>query len=505
MKSMSIARQFLILVVAFAVAMPAAVGALVFVFYRNQAAARKVADNSDRQTNALFALVGAVGQAQSTVQRLVREKDPDNLEKLIEQRKIIDKTAADKIREAGAADGDVGAAFQALTQANEKSVGFLLQGNFGMAQQTLIEESNPAFERLLAAIDKTRKAASEKDQAIAAEAEKSSRRAQVGIFILVGIVLAGLIAFALAMVRRVTQTLARAVGELKLVADGAASAARQISEASQTLAQGSSEQAASLEETSASSEEISATTCRNAENSERAAERMNAASRQIADANARLEQMVVSMNEIDASSDKISRIIKTIDEIAFQTNILALNAAVEAARAGEAGMGFAVVADEVRNLAQRCAQAARDTATLIEDSIGKSKDGKNKLDQVASTFRSITGSAGEVKTLVDEVQIASNEQARGIQQVSQALAQMDQVTQKNAASAEQSAAAGQELSSQSMSLKATVARLAALVEGTSDDHAGDSVRHSASARRGHPPVNPAAPLVPGRKAAAAKM
>ncbi len=479
MKSMSIRRQFLVVVVAFAVAMPAATLGLVLVFSQNQASARKISAAREIQTNSLFALVGAVGQAQSTVQRLVREKDPDNLEKLIDQKNVAAKAASERIREVNDTDADVVAAFQALTQADDKSVALLLQGNSGMAQQTLIEESNPAFEHLLAAIDKTQHELHQQDKAAAEAAESSSRRAQIGIFLVVGVVLAVLIAFALAMVRRVTHTLAHAVDELKQVADATASAAQQISESSQVLAQGSSEQAASLEETSASSEEINATTHRNAENSERAAGRMSAAARQIAEADARLEQMVVSMNEIDASSDKISRIIKTIDEIAFQTNILALNAAVEAARAGEAGMGFAVVADEVRNLAQRSAQAARDTASLIEDSIVKSKDGKSKLDQVANTFRSITESTGEVKTLVDEVHVASNEQACGIQQVSQALAQMDQVTQKNAASAEQSAAAGQELSAQSLAMKATVAKLAALVGGSSSGHADPAL----SARR----------------------
>ncbi len=467
MKSLSIARQFIILVVAFAVAMPVSMGALAVVFYRSQATARRISANRKLQTNALFALVGTVSQAQSTVQRLVREKDPDNLEKLMDQSKAANQAASGRIREAGAENGEVAAGFQALTQANEKSVGFVLQGEFALAQRTLIEESNPAFERLFAAIDKMQKASAEKDDTVVANAEAAGSRMQTGIFIFVAAVVAALIAFALAMVRRVTLTLRHAVAELKQAAAGTAAAAQQISEASQALAQGSSEQAAALEETSASSEEINAITRKNSENSEQAAERMKASTRQIADANTRLEQMIVSMNEINASSDKISRIIKVIDEIAFQTNILALNAAVEAARAGEVGMGFAVVADEVRNLAQRSAQAARDTAGLIEESIGKSKDGKSKIDEVARAFRSITGSSGDVQTLVEEVRTASQEQSRGIQQISQALAQMDQLTQKNAASAEESAAAGEELASQSLTMKATVARLAAIVEGGS--------------------------------------
>ena len=242
-------------------------------------------------------------------------------------------------------------------------------------------------------------------------------------------------------------------------------AVAQISKASHSLAQGASEQAASLEQTSASSEQVSAMTRRNADHSRTAANEMGMVSKRVQDSHVALDEMSASMASIKTSSSKIENIIKVIDEIAFQTNILALNAAVEAARAGEAGAGFAVVADEVRNLALRSAQAARDTAPLIEDSIAKSNEGSVKLNQVAEVIRSITESAARVKVLVDEVNQGSQEQSRGMEQVSSALLQLDKVTQSNAASAEESASASVELAAQAETMDDIAQQLRMVVEG----------------------------------------
>jgi len=269
----------------------------------------------------------------------------------------------------------------------------------------------------------------------------------------------------LLIVQRSMRTLQSMAVELGEGAEGVAGASAQVSASSQSLAQGSSEQAASIEETSASSEEIRSMARKNSENSRLAVELVTQSQQKFVETNESLREMEVAMGQINTSSEKISKIIKVIDEIAFQTNILALNAAVEAARAGEAGMGFAVVADEVRNLAQRCAQAAKDTAALIEESIARSNDGKVKVDHVAAAIRTITEESAKVKTLVDEVSLGSQEQARGIEQIGKAIAQMEQVTQKSAANAEESASAAEELNAQCTSTRDIVGRLSAMVGG----------------------------------------
>jgi methyl-accepting chemotaxis protein len=263
-------------------------------------------------------------------------------------------------------------------------------------------------------------------------------------------------------VRSATRNLQATADELDVAAREVAGAASQVASSSTALAQAVTKQAGSLEETSAASEEINSMARMNTEKSHTAANVVAESGQKFDLANQTLEQTVTAMGEINEQSGKISKILKVIDDIAFQTNILALNAAVEAARAGEAGMGFAVVADEVRNLAQRCAQAAKDTAQLVEESVTKSNDGKSKVDQVAVAILAITTEALKVKTLVDEVNLGSSEQARGIEQISKTITQMQGMTQDSAASAEESAAAAVQLNAQSESLKRIMQRLTAL-------------------------------------------
>jgi methyl-accepting chemotaxis protein len=254
------------------------------------------------------------------------------------------------------------------------------------------------------------------------------------------------------------------------LSDGAAqvvAAAQQVASSSQTLSQGATEQAAALEQTSASMEEMASMTKRNAENSGNAATLMKTVEACVHDSNRALASMVDSMAAMKASNQSVSRIIKTIDEIAFQTNILALNAAVEAARAGDAGMGFAVVADEVRNLALRSAQAARDTAGLIEDSIAKAQVGADQVEVVTASIGEITTNVTRVRGLIDEVSEASRQQTQGLDEVTHAIQQMERVTQSNAATAEETAAASEELNAQAETTKAVAARLDSLVSGAS--------------------------------------
>jgi methyl-accepting chemotaxis protein len=206
-------------------------------------------------------------------------------------------------------------------------------------------------------------------------------------------------------------------------------------------------------------------TRKNAESAHEAADQVAETGRLVSGANTALSQLVDSMSAIKESSARVTKIVRTIDEIAFQTNILALNAAVEAARAGEAGMGFAVVADEVRNLAQRSAQAARDTAALIEESAVSAEAGGARVDAVVAAMSAITASSERVRSLVGDVSTASRQQAQGLDQTTQAMGEMERTTQTTAATAEESAASSEELHAQAEQTMALVRELETLVRG----------------------------------------
>lgn len=301
-----------------------------------------------------------------------------------------------------------------------------------------------------------------KARKIMLETYNNSMKISIGltlICIVFGVVLSLLIT------RSITKPINRIVDSLTEGSNQVAAASNQLSSSSQQLAEGSAEQSSSLQETSSTLEESASMVQQNTENTKQAA-MLSEEVKAVADqGNLQMQEMTESMNEIKKSSDQISKIIKVIDDIAFQTNILALNAAVEAARAGEAGMGFAVVAEEVRNLAQRSAQAAKDTAGMIENNIELSEKGVNVTQMIRETLSEITIQAKKMSDLMAEVAASSQEQSQGISQINKALVQMETVVQQNAANAEESASASEELSAQARNLKGMIQQLVILVHG----------------------------------------
>jgi methyl-accepting chemotaxis protein len=410
---------------------------------------------SCERAGVLAAVLGDKAKADDYLRRF--SAAADNMEKALAQLRQAGDDPASRAQLEG-----IEQQAQLVMQAHEEQRQAMTNQQMDTALSTFTQKAQPRLEE----ISKQASAVVERQNAeLAAVSANAKSKSARTLWAAVGLALLGLAVGCAVfwVVTRANGSLTSLAGRLAEGAEKVAEAAAQVSGASQSVAQGATEQASSLVETSASTEAVATITQQNAQAALRVADLVQQSETGATEVHETLDRMVEKMQEIDASGNKIARIIKVIDEIAFQTNILALNAAVEAARAGEAGLGFAVVAEEVRNLAQRCAQAARDTAALIEESIQTSRDGNVRLDQVASAVRSMTERSTRVKGLVDQVNVGSQEQARGMDQIQTAVAEMEKVTQKNAAGAEESASAGAELAGHADYLRSLVREMRDMV------------------------------------------
>jgi methyl-accepting chemotaxis protein len=373
---------------------------------------------------------------------------------------------------------------EAARESNDKVLELALAYRESEATELILSKAGPAVARMLENIDALVDHQTVRSKKRYEDSEKAYIEARWLTLMLGGIaaLLAGVIAFLI--VRSITGPLNRVIAGLSDGAVQVSAAAHQVSSSSQSLAEGTTEQASALEETSSSLEEMSSMTKQNVDHAHQARAMMTEASAIVEKVNRHMTDMSAAVAEITRSSEETGKIIKTIDEIAFQTNLLALNAAVEAARAGEAGAGFAVVADEVRNLAMRSAEAAKNTSSLIENTIKAVKKGNELTNATQEAFKENTAISKKISQLVDEIATASEEQAGGINQVNTAVSQMDKVTQATAANAEESAAAAEELSAQAEQMKGYVSDLMAVISGNKKSgSARKTGRHSRGERK----------------------
>jgi methyl-accepting chemotaxis protein len=357
-------------------------------------------------------------------------------------------------------------AFQNGASLVDQEMDLVNAGHPEQGVQLLVTQGPAAFKTLDDALVAERDYSKQIAIENATSALSTSRSSQLWTWILTFVAASVASVLAFFVIKGINSALTNATSQLMDGATQMASASSQVSSSSQSLAESATEQAAAVQQTSSSTDEIGSMAASNAGNARAAADAVKKTAEGIAAANQKLRTLVAAMGDITEASGKISRIIKTIDEIAFQTNILALNAAVEAARAGEAGMGFAVVADEVRSLAQRSAQAAKDTTGLIEECISKIQEGNHQVVEVERALAATTEQSTQINALVAEISLSSEEQTKGISQVSKAVTEMEKVSQNTAASAEESAAAAEELNAQVESVTDIVRELRSLIDAS---------------------------------------
>lgn len=472
-RQFNIPRQLLLLVSISALISLAICAAFYFIIEKSQAQTSIITNRAVEDEKTLFSLLETLSTDGTDLQLLMRERDPDEIEKAIGRVEGLQKKLLTDINSIEEGAQKLGPGLRELFKMEKDIIEKTLMGDIGAATEMLIGSSMPLRLKVQSTLQSIQRDVDQQaKQAISDNEEASARK--------VWLVLSGALAAMVFMIgfgwyirSRIDRNLQKIAKTLSQSSDQVRSASKQMTDTSHSLATGSSEQASSLEETSASFEEIASMTQANAKNAQQA-KSFAAQNRQAADVAAeQMKRMTTAMEQIKDASAGIGKIIKTIDEIAFQTNILALNAAVEAARAGEAGAGFAVVAEEVRNLAQRSAEAARETASRIEDSVSKSVMGAEISGAVAKSLEEIVNRARDIDHQITEIATASNEQSQGVSQINSALAQIDRVTQSIAAGAEESASAATELDGQAASMKDSIAELLAVIGSKAGEEPAD--------------------------------
>ena len=409
--------------------------------------------------------------------QLTAERDPHKVAALIERSKVLraDYEARHKFwitdlesspLKTALVEKSYQPALAFLEAKDNEFIPAILSGNRAIVELLMHGKLSQKYEEHLAAILEAVALATDRNKLDEAAAASKMKQGSL-VLTLLGLGIMGLvILIGLFINRSIISPLTRVINALSTGSEQITAASGEIGESSQQMAQSASDQASSLEETSASLEEMSSMTKQNSDNAKQANAMANDTRQDVEKSRAAMTRMSEAIGLIKNSSDQTAKIVKTIDEIAFQTNLLALNAAVEAARAGDAGKGFAVVAEEVRNLAQRSAEAAKNTSALIEQSQKNADNGVSVSQEVATILTQIVDSVHKLSQLIGEVSSASLEQAKGIEQIGEAVTHMDKLTQSNAAGAEESASASEELSAQALELNDLVATLMVMVNGS---------------------------------------
>lgn len=465
MQRWTLTRRIVLLLTANGVLCLSSVG---YLLYRLNSVSQAYASAAQNDDAARVMQVTFKKQVQEWKDTLLRGSEASALQKYAnafhQQEKAVTSQAA-QLRTM-VTDGDARAIIDQFTSAHEA-----MTAKYDAALQ-LFEQSNGRNQHAADALVKGQDRAPtdlidqlvvlmSRDQQQLGRSVRSNSRA---IAIVLPILIVALGAVSLVMLRRINSVLSRAAAEIRSCAEEVSAAAAQVSSSTQALAQGASEHASALEETSATMQQMTAATNQNAEAARECLRLMVRAQEIGKGGRAAATALAETIDSINSSSGEVSKVIGEIDSIAFQTNILALNAAVEAARAGESGAGFAVVADEVRNLAQRCAEAAKRTTELISRDVAGAHEGSARLEKVNHSLGQSAQIRNDVQQVADTVARCSAEQASGAEQIAKAIAQMEQVTQSAAASAEQSAASAEELLAESNRMSGVVHELSALVE-----------------------------------------